>query len=147
MIGCPVRPTGNEVTQPCERSDRGPRKGVHGPLDCPLVCTFGHWRGHSDPDQSEAADDLKPPASPMPTRAWVSPLDLDGSPAVEMKCLVEEFPGDHFEQYGKYLELLHWAALDRDARDFFVWNVEQQDWDRPSRTEVLRRVQSPTSPT
>ena len=76
----------------------------------------------------------------MPTRAWVSPLDTLDAASQEFRCLVEHFPGDHFQQYGPFRSLLHWAAEEHDAQDFYIWNLERLDWDRPTRGEVLSQL-------
>lgn len=64
----------------------------------------------------------------------------DGGETDDFRCLVEEFPGDHRNRTGGFAEMLRWAPVDHQAQDFYVWNQQRREWDRPSRDEVSRTV-------
>lgn len=91
--------------------------------------------------EPEDKGDLKQPSGPRPTRAWVQP-EHEVAEAEIFRCLVEEFPVDHFNRTGSFDEILRWAVVDHAAKDIYLWNDERRDWDRPSRAEVMRMIGS-----
>jgi hypothetical protein len=84
-------------------------------------------------------DDHKGELGSRPTRAWVRPdeaQDENPVPPDRFRCLVEAHPGDHWDRRGGLVEGLRWALDDHAAEEFYLWNDECADWDRPSQDEV-----------
>jgi hypothetical protein len=83
--------------------------------------------------------DTKGEIGPLPTRAWVQSDEAQDEtpvPPDRFRCLVEKHPGGHWDRRGGFVELLRWALDDHASDEFYLWNDERGDWDRPSPDEV-----------